>query len=151
MGDSHEIKRKCERQDDDRNQRIKFSPKDTPGVICIERQIHNEAVVISGSLTIESDEACLDAWIEEEVGIAVGEIKGQGGVVGQIKAALTITSTSVITVTDEKKTAKESPQKYARIMLAAIMFMVDPKEAENIIRKALAGVRARFREKNNIQ
>jgi len=127
--------------------RIKFSPKDTPGVICIERHIHDEAIVISGLLTIKSDAVELNSWIEDEVGAAVREVKERGGIVGQIKAAVTETSTCVITVTDEKTLVKETPQRQVKIMLAAIMFMVDPKEAENIVRRALAGVRTRLRQK----
>jgi len=141
-------------RDHDRNghggkHRVRFKPKETPGVICIERHIHDEAVVISGSLTIEYHDAEVNAWIEEELGTAAGEVKERGGIVGQIKAAVTLTSTSIITVMDDRTAVKEPPQKYARIMLAAIMFMVSPKEAENIVRNALVGIRTRIRYKKH--
>jgi hypothetical protein len=146
--DGHLMKRKCERQDDDRKQRIKFSPKDTPGVICIERQLHNEAVVISGSLTVEHDAPELKAWIEEELETAARSVKESGGAAEQIKAAITVNSTSVLTISDEKAMDKEPPKTYAQIMMAAIISRLDPKEAETIVRKALASVRAKMREKH---
>ena len=126
-------------------QRVRVRAKDTPGVICIERRTHDEAIVISGSLTVDYDNAEIGAWIEQELETAAQGIRDQGGIVGHIKAALSVTATSMISVTDEKAMSKESPLKRARISLAAIVFKVDPKEAENIIRKSLAGVRSRLR------
>ena len=135
--------------DKDVKKQIRFRPKDTPGVICIERHTHDESIVVSGSLVIENNAEGLDAWIEEEIEIAAREIRNRGGVVGQIKAALTVTSTSIMTVSDEKAMERESPKDHVRIMLSAIVSMVDPKEAEDIVRKSLAGIRARLREKNH--
>ena len=125
---------------------IRFRPKDTPGVICIERHSHDESVEISGSLTIENGAAEIDAWIEEELGKAVNKIKESGGVVELIKATLTVTSTSTMTISGEDPMAKESTQKYARILLSAVLSKVEPKEAEDAIRKTLAEVRTKIRE-----
>lgn len=126
--------------------RIEEKAKDTPGIICIERNIHDDAVVISGTLTLEYNAVDINAWIAEELEKAARAVKESDGIVGHIKAAVSVTSTDMLSVTDEKATITDSPQKRARIALAAIMFMIEPKEAENIIRKALAGVRARLRE-----
>jgi len=120
--------------------------KDTPGIICVERNIHDGAVVISGTLTLEYDKADIKAWIAGELEKAAAAVKEREGLVGHIKAAVTTTTTDVVSVTDEQATATESQRKLARIALAAIVFLIEPKEAENIIRKALAGVRARLRE-----
>jgi len=126
--------------------RIRVKPKETPGMICIERHIHDEAIVISGSLIVEYDSADISAWIEEELGKAAHEVEKCGGILGQIKTNLTVTSSCMISMTEDKEMAKESSPKYARILLAAIMFMVNPKEAEDVVRQALAGVRTKLRE-----
>jgi hypothetical protein len=124
---------------------IKLKPKETLGVICVERHIHDESVVISGSLLAVYRDDDLNSRIEEALENAARDIRICGGILGQIKTAMTVMSTNVITITDEKASTTEPPQKYVRIVLAAIMFMVDPTEAEEIIRKALAGVRERFK------
>ena len=130
----------------DTRQRIRVKAKDTPGVICIERSIHDEAVVISGSLTLEYGASDLHAWITNELEKAAQDIKDKGGIVGHIKAAVSITATEIISVTDEKAMVTQSPRNTARIALAAIMFAIEPPDAESIIRKALAGVRTKLRE-----
>jgi len=147
-GRSHP-KRKTIRYGGAREKQANFSPKDTPGVIYVERQTHDDdAVVVSGALAIENSAEDLGAWLEEEIETAAREVRERGGIVGQIKAVLTVTSTSVMSVSDQDALEKESPKKHARIILTAIMFMIDPKEAENTVRKSLAGVRTRLREKN---
>jgi len=129
--------------------KIKFSPKDTPGVICIERHMQDGAVAISGSLMIKCKTGEISDWIEEEVGRAVAKVNEHGGRVGQIKVTVTETSTSEITVTDDRALVKETPQKQVRIMLAAVVFEVEPKDAEEFVRRSLAGVRARVRQEEN--
>lgn len=119
--------------------------KDTPGIICIERNVHDDAIVISGTLTVEYGTADLSVWIAEGLEEAAREVKEKEGIVGHIKAAVTVTSTDSVSVTDDKAMVTHAPQKRARIALAAIVFMIEPEAAENIIRKALAGVRARLR------
>lgn len=129
-----------------RKKQIKLFPRETPGMICIERHIHDEAIVISGSLMVENNDVDLCAWIEEELENAARYIKDCGGILGQIKTALTVASTKIISITDDKATEAKQSQKYARIILAAIIFMLNPREADEIVRKALAGVRARLRQ-----
>jgi hypothetical protein len=126
---------------------IKFRPKETPGVICIERRVQDKTVLISGSLIIENDAAELNALIKEELELAAREIREFGGALGQLEAALTVTTTSVLTVSDEKAMEKDAPQKYSRITISAVVLNIDPKEAENVVRKSLAGIRTRLREK----
>jgi len=144
--DSINPDRKTNLNDGGEKKVIKFRPQDTPGVICIERHVQDEAVVISGSLIFKRVTADLDAWIEEEISNAANEVRNRGGVIGQIKTALTATSTSVIKVSDEKPMEKEPLRKEVRIILAAIIHKLEPKEAEDIIRKALAGFRTHMRE-----
>lgn len=138
---------KTARNDREGKKVVRFRPKDTPGVICIERQIRDEAVVITGSLILKHETDDLNAWIEEGVSTASREVREYGGAVGQIKAACTITSTSVISVSGENPMEKEAPHKGVRIMLAAAIYKVEPREAEDIVRRSLAVIRARWREK----
>ena len=129
----------------ERKQRIRIKAKDTPGVICIERSVHDEAIVISGSLTVKYGTENLNALIAEELENAAQTIKESDGVIGHIKAAVSATTTDMISVTDEKAMVTRSPGNTARIALAAIVFVIEALDAERIIRKALAGVRASLR------
>jgi hypothetical protein len=128
---------------------VRFKAKHTPGVICIERHMHDEAIVISGSLIADYDSSDISVRVEKELELASGEITAKGGIVGHIKASLTVSATSMISVTEDKAMTKESPRKRAQITLAAIVFNIDPGIAEDIIRKALAAIRL-DRAKNNI-
>ena len=129
-------------------QRVRVKAKDTPGVICIERSTHDEAIVISGSLTVEYADAELKSLLTEELEKAAQGIRELDGIIGHIKVAVSTTSTEIFSVTDEKAASAGAPRKTARIALAAIVFKVEPPDAESIIRKALAGVRTRLREEN---
>ena len=121
--------------------------KDTPGLIYIERQIQDDAIVISGSLSVRFESADLDACVAECLEVAAREIRERSGIVGHIKTSASTSSTSMISVTDEEAMIKYSPIRRARITLAAIVFMIDPLDAENIIRKSLSDIRARLRPK----
>ena len=129
--------------------KVRLKAKNTPGVIRIERHIHDDAVVISGSLTVDFINDDLYMFIEQELEAAAREITDSEGVVGHIKAALSVSSTSMISVTDSKAMTKESPYQRAQITLAAIVFLVDPEIAEGILRKALAAVKSRLRNNDN--
>ena len=124
--------------------RVSARAKDKPGHIYIERNIHDEAIVISGSLAIRYETGELNAWLAEEIETAAQGINERGGIVGHIKAAVTATTTSMISATDEKAMIHESPAGRAKITLAAIVFMVDPQDAETIVRGALERLRSRL-------
>ena len=102
-------------------------------------------MVVSGSLTVEYENADIREWIHQELEAAICEYVGRGGVVEQIRTGLSVSSTSVISVSDGKIEAIESPLKTGQIMMAAILGDQDPTETENIIRKALSGIRSRAR------
>ena len=124
--------------------------KDAPGLIYIERQIQDEAIVISGSLTIKFESADLNAYIAEKLEIAVREIKEHGGIVGHVKASVSTKSSCMISVTDEKAMMKDSNMRSAKITLAAILFKINPVDAENIIRKVLSEIRTRSKTDSNL-
>lgn len=137
---------KATRQDSGGKQRMRVRAKDTPGVICIERHTHDEAIVISGSLIVDIGDAELGVWIAQELEAAAHKIRNSGGVVGHIKATLDITSTSTMSVIDDKVSTKEPLLKRAQITLSAIVSDIVPEEAVDIVRKALAAVRLRLRQ-----
>ena len=153
QGDDHTRPESCADPDgrnitnaDTGKQTVRIKAKHTPGIICIERHIHDDAVVISGSLIIDFGSVDLCLWLGQELEAAARGIEERGGIVGHIKAALTISSTSMVSVTDAKAMTKEAPRKRARITLAAIVFMIAPEAAEEICRKALVTVRTRLRD-----
>ena len=137
---------KTGRQDGKAPRRIGVKAKDATGLIYIERNIHDEAIVISGSLTVEYGSADISSLIAEELENAARAVTESNGIIGHIKSALTLSSTKVISVTDDKAVITEAPLKRAKITLAAILFMIEPEAAENIIRKTLAGVRSGSRD-----
>ena len=129
-----------------RTHSIKFSPEDTPGVICIERRVQNDAILISGTLKLGYNSRQLDIWVDEAIKKAASDAKKRGGVMGQIKAAIMKTSEDVLALVDDDTTENESSRSFSRISIACVILMDDPKEAENIIRTALADIRAKVRE-----
>ena len=126
--------------------RIRLKAKNSLGAIYIERNIIDDAIVISGTLSVVTGNADLNAEIAREFEAAARKIAELGGIVGHIKATGIVTSTSMISVTDEHAMVKESPERMVKITLAAIVFFVDQKVASDIMQQALAGVRAASRE-----
>jgi len=129
--------------------RIASKLKDVRGVIHIERHIHDDAIVVSGSLIIDYDTQDQNARIAAELENAAQKINDSGGIVGHIKAAVTSTSTSMISVTDKDAMIKESPVSRVKITVAAIVFLVKPLEAENAVRDALIAIRKRSAAKQD--
>ena len=127
--------------------RMKVKAKDTPGVICIERHTHDEAIVISGSLVVDYINGELREWIAEELEKAAIEVARRGGIAEQLKAALTEMTTCMVSVTDEKASINETQYKRARITLSAIVCSIKPEEAVDITRKALAAIRYHLRQR----
>jgi len=121
--------------------KIKIKAKDIPGVIFIERNMHDDAVVISGSLSVESVSGGLNACIAQELETAARLVSESGGIIGHIKAAVSTSGMSMISVTEEKAMVKESPFSSVRITMTVIVFLIEPEVAEDITRKALAAIR----------
>ena len=131
------------------HKKMKVKAKDTPGVICVERHSHEEAIVISGSLTVDFTEGDLREWIAEELEKVSLEIVRLDGIAEQIKAAITIASTCIVSVTDEKAVVKDPYDKRGRITLSAIVYKIRPEDAVDIVRNALAAVRLRLRKRRH--
>ena len=120
------------------DRQAKLRRKARPGHFLLESHIHDGAVVISGSVTVLSGATDIKVRIAEGLETAANEVTKRGGIVGHIKAAAVETSTSMISVTDEKAMVKDSPGKQVRITLSAIVFNIDPEAAESILGKSLA-------------
>ena len=123
--------------------KIRLNAEDMPGVIRIERNKHDEAIVISGKLSLANASDELNALIAQELETAARGITDKGGLIGHIKAAVTATSTDMVSVTEEKAMVKTSPMRSARITLTVIVFLIEPEEAETIARQTLAAIRRR--------
>ena len=128
-----------------RKPKIKINAKNMSGVITIERNMHDDAVVISGSLSLENVTSDINTLIAEELEAVALEINKREGIIGHIKAAVTATATDMISVTDEKAMVKTSPFRGVRITLTVIVFLLEPEIAEDLARKALAAIRAKAR------
>jgi len=126
------------------HKKVRVKIKKAPGDISISHRMHDEAVVVSGSLTVRTGELDPCAVIAEDLESAAHEVNERGGVIGHIKATAALTSTSMISITDKKAMVKESPERKVLISLAAIMFMIDPPAAETIIKQALTNARTRL-------
>ena len=130
--------------------KVKISAKNTSGVIQLERNMHDDAIVISGTMALENVTGELNAWIAEELESAARKINELEGIIGHIKAAVTSASTDMISVTEEKAMVKTSPFHSAKITLTVIVFLVDPEEAESIARKTLASIRKRCKSSGQV-
>ena len=114
------------------------------GVVRIGSQIHDDAIVISGSLSMRFIDLDIYAVVSEALEAAARDISMSGGIVGHIKASVTTTSITIISTTGDNAMSKESPVHNARIIIAAIVFQIDPQEAQNKLKKSLKGIRARL-------
>jgi hypothetical protein len=119
--------------------------KSAPGSIYIKRMLHDEAIVISGSLTVITGDESICEIVAKELEAAGAEITQLGGIIGHIKATTVITETKMISVTEEQAMIKDALECKVVITLAAIVFLVEQKEAGDIIRQALVRVRERAR------
>ena len=126
--------------------RLIAKTSDMPGLIRIQQQIHDDAVVISGSLSLRFEAVDLNAWVAEEIETAVRVIKEHGGIVGHVKAFVSASSSCMISATDNKAMVKESDTRRARITLVAILFAIDPVDAKSIIKAALNEILSRAQE-----
>ena len=108
-----------------------------PGEIRTNVRLHDDAKVVSGSLTV------IGSYEKVREGLNIGltefahEITNMGGVVGHIKASCEVKSVEMFSVTDVDVMIKKAPEQEINIILAAIVFFVDPEKAEELAKKAL--------------
>ena len=124
---------------------MKKNTKSVPGLIYIDRQMHDDAIVISGSLNAIFGDCDVYAIAAQALEAAAREVMERGGIVGHIKASVSKTLVCMISTTGDKASLKESPIRRAKITLAAIVFVIEPTQAEEIVRNALRKIRSELK------
>lgn len=118
------------------------APVIMPGKVNTEAHIHDEARVISGSLTLTSDYDKVKKTLADHLEKLAKTVQERGGIVGHIKASCTVSTVEMFSVTESSATVKRAPDQEIRISLAAIVFLIDPHEAQELAQAALEAVRA---------
>ena len=108
-----------------------------PGVVYTNVRLQDDAKVISGSVLITGEYEGIKDKLKaglEEFAAAVGE---KGGVVGHIKASVEVMTVDMFSVTETEAMVKRAPEQNMKVILAAIVFFIEPEEAENLAKAAL--------------
>ncbi len=116
-------------------------PDDTPGVIHTEYHIHDEARVISGRLTVAGSYDKIKKAVSSALERIAKAVHESDGIVGHIKASCQVKTLDMFSITDDTVSVKTAPEQEIKINLAAIVFLVDPEEAEDLVRLALEMIR----------
>ncbi|MDR2357736.1 MAG: hypothetical protein LBD92_06635 [Oscillospiraceae bacterium] len=113
------------------------------GEIRVERLLHDDAIVVSGDMTITAAEyEPARAELDRQLSAVADAVTDAGGIIGHIKASASVTSVEMFSVTGEDGVAaKKSPELMIAIHLAAIVFAVDQEFAEQAVRAALERVK----------
>ncbi|NLA85959.1 MAG: hypothetical protein GX847_01490 [Clostridiales bacterium] len=113
---------------------------DTPGVVYTEYNLHDEARVISGRLTVTGDYGAVKETISRELERLAEAVMEDGGIVGHIKVSCQVKTLELFSVTETTALVKTAPDQEIKIILAAIIFITDPEPAEALARKALEAI-----------
>lgn len=115
--------------------------EESPGTLHVEHHIHDEARVISGRLTVTGSYDTVKKAVEAALERIAGEIQQSGGIIGHIKASCEVKTIDIFSVTDTDVSVKSAPEQQIKISLAAIVFLIDPEDAEDLVRLALEMIR----------
>ena len=110
---------------------------DEPGVAYVEGRMHDDAVVISGRLTVAADYEKLRPEFSARLEGIAATVAERGGIVGHVKASAAVTGVDMYSVTDVQASVKSSPEQEVRIILAAIVFHIPLEDAEELVRSAM--------------
>lgn len=116
------------------------SAQSEAGVIRVEHRMHDEAVVVSGGLTVVAEYAVVRFILEKQLERIAREVTARGGIVGHIKASAACTETEMFSVTDTDVSVKKSPEQEIKLNVASIVFAVPPEEVEALVHSALEAV-----------
>lgn len=117
--------------------------EEAPGIVHVEHHIHDDARVISGRLTVYGTYDPVKKAVASALERIAKEVQASDGIVGHIKASCTVKTVDMFSVTDTDVTVKSAPEQEIKINLAAIVFLIDPEDAEDLVRLALETVRDR--------
>lgn len=112
------------------------------GTVRVESHLHDEARVISGSLTLYADYGVLKTALSNQLEFLAKAVFECGGIVGHIKASCESKQVEMFSVTDVTVSVKAAPGQEIKINLAAIVFGIDPDEAEKLVTNTLEAVKA---------
>ncbi|NLT13914.1 MAG: hypothetical protein GXY05_06180 [Clostridiales bacterium] len=115
--------------------------EDGIGVVYTEYHLHDEARVISGRLTVAGAYDAVKKAVSHALEQYAEAVREAGGIVGHIKASCQVMTVEMFSVTESNVSVKTAPQQEIRIILAAIVFRIEPEKAEELARKSLEAVR----------
>jgi hypothetical protein len=110
------------------------------GVVYTEYHLHDEARVVTGRLTVAGEYGVVKEAVSNALKRCAKAVAEAGGIVGHIKASCQVKTVEVFSVTESDVSVKTAPQQDIRIILAAIVFLIEPEKAEELARKALEAV-----------
>lgn len=125
----------------DENGNCILEDPDELGVVYVESHLHDEARVISGRLTVIAGYDAVRTSLSIKLEHLAKVVQEMGGIVGHIKASCQVKTVEMFSVTDVDVTVKKAPEQEIKINLAAIVFLVDPEEAERLVNETLNAVR----------
>ena len=108
-----------------------------PGVAYTKVRLHDDAKVVSGSLTVFGDYEKVRAGLNRGLTDFAAAVTEKGGIIGHIKASAEVKNVEMFSVTDVDVMIKTAPEQEINIILAAIVFFVTEEEAEELGKKAL--------------
>ena len=108
-----------------------------PGVIYTNVRLQDDAKVVSGRLLISGSYDDIKDKLKEGLEEFAAAVNEKGGVVGHIKASVEVTTVDMFSVTETAAMVKRAPEQNMRIILAAIVFFIEPEEAEALAKSVL--------------
>ena len=108
-----------------------------PGVIYTNVRLQDDAKVVSGRLLISGSYDDIKDKLKEGLEEFAAAVNEKGGVVGHIKASVEVTTVDMFSVTETAAMVKRAPEQNMRIILAAIVFFIEPEEAETLAKSVL--------------
>jgi hypothetical protein len=131
----------CGEHHDDHDHVYLQEDKDAYGEVRVERRLHDEARVISGSLLLFTEYESLRAVLKDQLEALAQNIQKLDGIVGHIKASADASVVEMFSVTDTDVSIKKAPGQRIKINLAAIVFLIEPEKAEELVTNALNAIK----------
>ena len=100
-------------------------------------RLQDDAKVVSGRLLISGSYDDIKDKLKEGLEEFAAAVNEKGGVVGHIKASVEVTTVDMFSVTETAAMVKRAPEQNMRIILAAIVFFIEPEEAEALAKSVL--------------
>ena len=127
----------------DESGRCIIEAHEEPGTVNVECRLHDEARVISGRLTVTGSYDGVRKALTARLETVARAVAEYGGIIGHIKASCQVSAVEMFSITDAdaEVTVKKAPEQEIKINMAAIVFLIPPDDAEELVRQALTAVR----------